>query len=106
MSDRSLTIWNLLIGITILSILAMSFKIFPMNKKYNKLKKRSANIQFGTDKELENIISYLESRLEDRSKFKFSVDKTPMLLTNVLGLADGSGRKVKRNRNALRVAFV
>ena len=37
MSDRSLTIWNLLIGITILSILAMSFKIFPMNKKYNKL---------------------------------------------------------------------
>lgn len=106
MSDRSLTIWNLLIGITILSILAMSFKIFPMNKKYNKLKKRSSNIQFGTDKELENIISYLESRLEDRSKFQFSVDNTPMLLTNVLGLADGSGRKVKRNRNALRVAFV
>jgi hypothetical protein len=91
---------------TILSILAMSFKIFPMNKKYNKLKKRSSNIQFGTDKELENIISYLESRLEDRSKFQFSVDNTPMLLTNVLGLADGSGRKVKRNRNALRVAFV
>jgi len=106
MSDRSLTIWNLLIGITILSILAMSFKIFPMNKKYNKLKKRSLNIQFGTDKELENIISYLESRLEDRSKFQFSVNNTPMLLTNVLGLADGSGRKVKRNRNALRVAFV
>lgn len=106
MSDRSLTIWNLLIGMTILSILAMSFKIFPMNKKYNKLKKRSSNIQFGTDKELENIISYLESRLEDRSKFQFSVDNTPMLLTNVLGLADGSGRKVKRNRNALRVAFV
>lgn len=106
MSDRSLTIWNLLIGMTILSILAMSVKIFPMNKKYNKLKKRSSNIQFGTDKELENIISYLESRLEDRSKFQFSVDNTPMLLTNVLGLADGSGRKVKRNRNALRVAFV
>ena len=106
MSDRSLTIWNLLIGITILSILAMSFKIFPMNKKYNKLKKRSSNIQFGTDKELENIISYLESRLEDRSKFQFSVDNTPMLLTNVLGLADGSGRKVKRNRYVIRVAFV
>ena len=29
-----------------------------------------------------------------------------MLLTNVLSLADGGGRKARRNRNALRVAFV
>ena len=29
-----------------------------------------------------------------------------MLLTNVLALADGSGRRVKRNRNAIRVALV
>ncbi len=106
MSDRSLTIWNLLVGITIFSVLAISFKLFPMNSKYNMLKKRSANVQFGTDKELENIISYLEGRLEDRSQFQFTIKNTPMLLTNVLGLADGSGRKVKRNRNALRVAFV
>ena len=103
MSDRSLTIWNLLIGITIFSVLAISFKLFPMNTKYTKLKKRSANVQFGTDKELENIISYLEG---NRSEFQFSVEKTPMLLTNVLGLADGSGRRVKRNRNAIRVAFI
>lgn len=106
MSDRSLTIWNLLIGITIFSALAISFKLFPMNNKYNKLKKRSANVQFGTDKELENIITFLEDRLENRSEFQFSVEKTPMLLTNVLGLADGSGRRVKRNRNAIRVAFI
>jgi hypothetical protein len=106
MSDRSLTIWNLLIGATIFSVLAISFKLFPMNTKYGKLKKRSANIQFGTDKELENIITFLEDRLENRSEFQFSVEKTPMLLTNVLGLADGSGRRVKRNRNAIRVAFI
>jgi|TARA_B110000444_G_scaffold250971_1_gene278173 hypothetical protein len=106
MSDRSLTIWNLLIGFTIFSIFAISFKLYPMNDKYNRLKKRSANVQFGTDKQLENIISYLEGRLEDRSQFKFEIESTPMLLTNVLGLADGSGRKIKRNRNALRIAFV
>ena len=29
-----------------------------------------------------------------------------MLLTNVLALADGSGRRVKRNRNAIRIALV
>ena len=84
----------------------MSFKLFPMNKKFNRLKDRSADLQFGTDKELENIISYLEGRLEERSDFQFEIENTPMLLTNVLGLADGSGRKAKRNRNAVRVALV
>ena len=58
------------------------------------------------DKELENIISYLEGRLEERSDFQFTIDNTPMLLTNVLGLADGGGRKARRNRNAVRVALV
>ena len=91
MSDRSVTIWNLLVGFTIVSLVATSFKLFPMNKKYNRVKVRSSNLQFGTDKELEDIISYLEERLE---------------LTNVLALADGSGRRVKRNWNAVRVALV
>jgi hypothetical protein len=44
--------------------------------------------------------------LEERSNYTFDIDNTPMLLTNVLALADGSGRRVKRNRNAIRVAFV
>ena len=106
MSDRSVTIWNLVVAFTILSLIATSFKLFPMNKKYNRLKEAAEDIQFGTDKELENIISYLEERLEDRSEFKFNIANTPMLLTNVLSLADGSGRRVKRNRNAVRVALV
>ena len=69
MSERSITIWNLVVGFCIVSIIAMSFKLFPMNKKFNRLKDRSADLQFGTDKELENIISYLEGRLKDRSDF-------------------------------------
>ena len=106
MSDRSVTIWNLLVGFTIVSLVATSFKLFPMNKKYNRVKARSSNLQFGTDKELEDIISYLEERLELRSEFQFVIENTPMMLTNVLALADGSGRRVKRNRNAVRVALV
>ena len=105
MSDRSVTIWNLVVAFTILSLVATSFTLFPMNKKYNRLKQAAEDLQFGTDKELENIISYLEERLEDRSKFEFEISNTPMLLTNVLSLADGSGRRVKRNRNAVRVAL-
>lgn len=106
MSDRSVTIWNLLVGFTIVSLVATSFKLFPMNKNYNHVKVRSSNLQFGTDKELEDIISYLEERLELRSEFQFVIENTPMMLTNVLALADGSGRRVKRNRNAVRVALV
>ena len=55
MSERSVTIWNLVVGFSIVSIIAMSFKLFPMNKKFIRLKDRSADLQFGTDKELENI---------------------------------------------------
>ena len=106
MRERSITVWNLVVGFSIVSIVAMSFKLFPMNKEFNRLKDRSTDLQFGTDKELENIISYLEERLEDRSDFQFVIENTPMLLTNVLSLADGGGRKARRNRNALRVAFV
>jgi hypothetical protein len=106
MSDRSVTIWNLVVAFTVVSLVATSFKLFPMNKKYSRLKEAAEDIQFGTDKELENIISYLEERLEDRSEFKFNITNTPMLLTNVLSLADGSGRRVRRNRNAVRVALV
>ena len=106
MSERSVTIWNLLVGLTIVSLIATGFKLFPMNKKYNRVKARSSNVQFGTDKELENIIGFLESRLEERSKFQFQIENSPMMLTNVLSLADGSGKRAKRNRNALRVALV
>jgi len=106
MSERSLTIWNLLVGITIVLLIATGFKLFPMNKKYNRIKARSSNVQFGTDKELENIIGFLESRLEERSKFQFQIKNTPMMLTNVLSLTDGSGKRARRNRNAIRVALV
>jgi hypothetical protein len=106
MSERSVTIWNLLVGITIVSLIATGFKLFPMNKKYNRIKARSSNVQFGTDKELENIIGFLETRLEERSKFQFQIENSPMMLTNVLSLADGSGKRARRNRNALRVALV
>jgi len=106
MSERSLTIWNLLVGITVVSLIATSFKLFPMNSKYGRMKDRSANVQFGTDKELEDIIGYLENRLKERSEYLFTLNNTPMMLTNVLTMADGTGRRSRRNRNAIRVSFV
>ena len=106
MSQRNITIWNLLVGISIFSLIAMGMKIFPMDKKFSRMKSRSENVEFGTDKKLENVISYLEKRLEDQSVYKFSLKTEPMYLTNVLQLADGSGKSRRRDKNAVRVALV
>jgi len=106
MSERSLTIWKLLISFTVLSIVASGFNLYPKNKKYKKIVARSSESNFGTDKELENVIEYLEERLEQRSYYAFSLDKQPMRLTNVLTLADGSGPGSRRSRSALRVSMI
>ena len=106
MSERSKTVWNLVVGIAIFSLIASGFKLLPMNKKYAKINSRSKNIKFGTDEELENVIGFLENRLEDRNLYRFMIDKEPMMLTNVLSLADGTGRRARRNRSAIRVALI
>ena len=105
MSERSNTIWNLLITFAVLSIVAGGFSLYPKNKKYRKIVAKSART-FGTDKELENVIEYLEKRLEQRGYYQFSLEKQPMRLTNVLTLADGSGPSSRRSRSALRVSMI
>ena len=62
-------------------------------------------MQFGTDEELENVIAFLEKRLEERNNYQFMIQQEPMMLTNVLSL-DGSGRRSRRNKSALRVALI
>ena len=105
MSERSNTIWKLLITFAVLSIVAGGFSLYPKNTKYRKIVAKSART-FGTDKELENVIEYLEKRLEQRGYYQFSLEKQPMRLTNVLTLADGSGPSSRRSRSALRVSMI
>ena len=105
MSERSLTIWKLLITFTMLSLIAGGFSLYPKNKKYQKIIAKSSRT-FGTDKELENVIEYLEQRLEERGYYQFGLEKQPMRLTNVLTLADGSGPRSRRSRSALRVSMI
>ena len=105
MSERSNTIWKLLITFAVLSIVAGGFSLYPKNKKYRKIVAKSART-FGTDKELEIVIEYLEKRLEQRGYYQFSLEKQPMRLTNVLTLADGSGPSSRRSRSALRVSMI
>ena len=95
----------MLITFAVLSIIAGGFSLYPKNKKYRKIGAKSART-FGTDKELENVIEYLEKRLEQRGYYQFSLEKQPMRLTKVLTLADGSGPSSRRSRSALRVSMI
>ena len=105
MSERSQTIWKLLVTFAILSLIAGGFSLYPKNKKYGKIVAKSVRT-FGTDKELENVIEYLEERLKQRGFYQFSLQKQPMRLTNVLTLADGSGPSSRRSRSALRISMI
>ena len=107
MNSRQNTIWVLLILFSLVSIIAASIKILPVNKEWSKAKDRSKNVQFGTDKELEKVIEYLEIRIKDRDDYQFTLEEEPMRLTNVLYLTDSQGRSIRyRNRGKLRVTHI
>ena len=46
------------------------FSLYPKNKKYGKIVAKSVRT-FGTDKELENVIEYLEERLNKEGFISF-----------------------------------
>ena len=71
MNTRHRTIWVLLIIFALVSIIAAGIKLVPTNKKWQRAKDRAANVQFGTDKELERVIEYLEIRIKDRDNYTF-----------------------------------
>ena len=107
MNSRQNTIWVLLILFSLVSIIAASIKILPANKEWSKAKDRAINVQFGTDKELEKVIEYLEIRIKDRDDYQFTLEEEPMRLTNVLYLTDSQGRSIRyRNRGKLRVTHI
>ncbi len=103
---RTRTVWMLVAWMSALSLFIIAFKLYPMNTKWKKVHERSSQVEFGTDKDLEDVISFLETRLEDRGRYTFDLDNTPMRITNVLFLTDGSGRRLRRDRSAVRVSMV
>lgn len=107
MNNRNKTIWVILVTLSVVSIGAAGFKLYPMNQKWEIAKKRAENIQFGTDKQLEGVIDFLEQRLKERNAFDFTLEKEPLRLTNVLYLTDAQGRMLRyRNTNKLRVTHI
>ncbi|RMF07228.1 MAG: hypothetical protein D6762_07995 [Candidatus Neomarinimicrobiota bacterium] len=106
MIDRNRTLWMLLVGLTLVLIIVSAGKSYPVIKNWKKVKHRAAQVQFGTDEQLEAEIEYLENRLQRRSEYRFQLENEPMRLTNVLYLTDQYGRRRGRNRGKIRVTAV
>ena len=107
MNNRNKTIWVILVVLSVVSITAAGYKLYPMNKKWGAAKNRAENLQFGADKQLEGVIDFLEKRLKERNAFDFTLEKEPLRLTNVLYLTDAQGRMLRyRNKNKLRVTHI
>ena len=84
MNKRNQTIWMLLLVLSTLLLVLNGFKMYPTQRDYFKTVARLEKTEIGTDKELEDVIEYLETRLEDRSHYDFSLENEPLRLQNVL----------------------
>ena len=100
MNDRSNTVWVILIILALISCLFASLKLYPMREKWQNAVVRAQNTNIGTDKELENVIGFLEDRLRYRLDYKFSLEKEPKRLTNVVYLTDASGKRISGKRTS------
>ena len=100
MNDRSNIVWVIVIIMALISCLFASLKLYPMRKKWQNAVVRAQNTNIGTDKELENVIGFLEDRLKYRLDYEFSLEKEPMRLTNVVYLTDASGNQISGKRTS------
>ncbi len=100
MNDRSNTVWVIVVVLALLSVLFASLKLYPVREKWQNAVIRAQNTKIGTDKELENVIGFLEDRLKYRLDYEFSLEKEPMRLTNVVYLTDASGKRISGKRTS------
>ena len=102
MNKRQKTIWVIILLLTFLSVVLVGVKLYPVADKWHEAVERAENLRIGTDEELENIINFLENRLKKRLQYEFTMEKDPMLLTNVIYLTDAGGRRMS-NRSTDQV---
>lgn len=105
--SRDRTVWVMLVAVSVISLIFMAFRTVPLNKKWTAARERAENIQFGTDQELEEVIEFLETRLQARNDYSFALEEEPLRLTNVLYLTDAYGRPLRYRRTGkLRVTAI
>ena len=107
MNNRQQTIWVIISLLTFLSVVLAGVKLYPVVNTWQGAVERAESIKIGTDEELEKTINFLEDRLKNRLDYTFAMEKTPMLLTNVIYLTNSGGRMLgKQRRSQVRITHI
>ena len=105
MDRRTRFFWSLSIIAGIVLILFESYILYGVREDRQKVQVATQKTTIGTDKELEEIIRFLESNLEARAEFKFDLKNNPLKLDKVVFLTDDRGRLINSvQANTIRVS--
>jgi hypothetical protein len=105
MDRRTRFFWSLAIIAGVVIFAWEAYNLYGIQQTRKKIIKASAEISIGTDEELERVISELETQLERRETFEFSLKNNPMKLNKVVFLTDDMGRLIQSMQaNTLRVS--
>ena len=101
---RSQFLWNILVGLAVVLLLIGGFRLNSMRVQVDEYATEARTTELGTDQRLNRMIAFLESNLEARDAFQFSIPNQPMLLTNVVFLSEELARA--HQEKVLRVAAI
>ncbi|MBT5269304.1 MAG: hypothetical protein HOL70_07665, partial [Candidatus Marinimicrobia bacterium] len=105
MDRRTRFFWSLTIMAGVVIFVMEVFALRDIRSDREDILRDAANISIGTDEELERVISELETELEERASFKFTLKNNPMKLNKVVFLTDEMGRLIQSMQaNTIRVS--
>ncbi len=101
---RTQFLWNLLVGLAVIVILAGGIRLNSMRTQTARDAHAASQTHMGTDPQLNKVIEFLESNLAAREAFRFKVANAPMLLSNVV-IVSGDLASLQR-QNVIRVTAI
>ena len=90
MNLRNKFIWNLVITMSIISVIWCTWSLYNINFETNKLFEDYKNEEVGTDKRLQNKVTELEGIYTYRKELQFKIAENPFDLSRVI--IDGGKR--------------
>lgn len=84
MKRRENFIWGFLIAVAIISIFYIGIKTYTISKEVRSFQREEAGDVMGTDPQLLETVSNLESEMKARTNYVFKSDKDPLRLSNVI----------------------
>ncbi len=105
MDRRTRFFWSLIILAGVVVFGMEAYALSGIRAERLVILQDASNISIGTDEELERVIAELETELDERADFRFTLKNNPMKLNKVVFLTDDMGRLIQSMQaNTIRVS--